>query len=68
VTLLNILSFVMSLGYLAAGVFLLVAMNIFYFSTFQQVGLGCILIAYGLFRFYSALKKYREKEMLEDEE
>lgn len=58
----------MSVVYLGAGVFLLAGNNIFDFSEFQRIGLGLILITYGCFRFYSALKKKRAGENDELEE
>jgi len=58
----------MAVLYVGLGIFLLVANNIFGFSGFQQLGFGLILIVYGLFRFYSAIKKKRENESEEDDE
>lgn len=60
--------FVMSLVYLGCGIFLLAGNNIFYFSDFQKYGLAAILIAYGLFRFYSAWKKMKEESQEDDED
>jgi len=58
----------MSILYIGLGIFFLVAKNIFNFSSFQQFGVGLILIIYGLFRFYIALKKKRESDLEKNEE
>jgi len=58
----------MSFLYICLGIFFLVADNILNFSSFQQFGVGLILIIYGLFRFYNALKKKRERELEKNEE
>ncbi|HCY77529.1 MAG TPA: hypothetical protein DHV28_16560 [Ignavibacteriales bacterium] len=51
----------MAIVYLACGTFLLVGKNIFNFSDFQKIGLGCLLVLYGLFRIYSLLKKRKQQ-------
>jgi putative Mn2+ efflux pump MntP len=58
----------MSFLYIGLGIFFLVAEHILNFSSFQQFGVGIILIIYGLFRFYNALKKKRERELEQNEE
>ncbi len=67
-SLLSVFGFTMSFIYAGLGVFLFFVDNIFNFSDFQQLGLGLILLAYGLFRFYTTLKKKRENELEEDDE
>ncbi len=64
---LSIFSFVMSLVYIGAGVFLLFDRNIFDFTDFQRIGLVAIFISYGLFRFFNTLKKQRESKLEENE-
>ena len=66
-SLLNILGFAMSIIYTGVGMYLLIGNNIFNFSKLQKIGFGTLLVVYGLFRFYVALKKKRESEMDEDE-
>jgi hypothetical protein len=56
----NITNIVMAIIYMACGMFLLVGENIFNFSGFQKSALGYILLAYGLFRTYSFIKKHKE--------
>ncbi len=68
VSFLNSIGFVMSVIYIGLGIFVIVAENIFNFSNFQQIGFGVILISYGFFRFYVALKKKRESELNNDDE
>jgi len=58
----------MSFLYAGLGIYVLLADTILNFSSFQQLGVGLILIIYGLFRFYNALKKKRESEIQTDEE
>jgi hypothetical protein len=58
----------MSFLYTGLGIFFLAADNVLNFSSFQQFGVGLILIIYGLFRFYIALKKKRESELEKNEE
>jgi hypothetical protein len=58
----------MSFLYIGLGIFILLADKILSFSSFQQLGVGLILIIYGLFRFYNTLKKKRERELEIDEE
>lgn len=53
--------------YLACGVYLLIGNNIFNFSDFQKTGLGSLLIAYGSFRMYTALKKRNEQNDTNEE-
>lgn len=48
--------------YFGSGIFLLLGKNIFNFSEFQKIGLGIILVAYGLMRFYFAIKKMKEEK------
>jgi len=50
------------------GIYFIVAENVFNFSSFQQIGFGVILISYGFFRFFVALKKKRESELNNDDE
>jgi hypothetical protein len=68
VSFLNSIGFAMSVIYVGLGIFFIVAENILNFSKFQQIGFGVILISYGLFRFYVALKKKRESELNNDDE
>lgn len=56
----------MSMIYLGCGAFLLVGNNIFNFTDLQKYGLGSALVAYGSFRLYLSIKKY--KEIKNDEE
>jgi hypothetical protein len=65
---LNSFGFVMSVIYVGLGIFFIVAENVFNFSNVQQIGFGVILISYGFFRFYVALKKKRENELDNDDE
>lgn len=58
----------MSLVYIAFGIYLLTAKNIFSLSSFQQCAFGIILIIYGSFRFYLTLKKKKESESDDDDE
>jgi len=58
----------MSVLYAGLGIYFIVAENVFSFSTFQRIGFGVILISYGSFRFYVALKKKRESELNNDDE
>lgn len=61
----EILGFLMPVIYIGCGIYLLVADDVFNFSSFQQSGLGIILTVYGVFRFYSSIKKikrYNENE------
>ena len=58
----------MSVIYVGLGIFFIVAENVFNFSNVQQIGFGVILISYGFFRFYVALKKKRESELDNDDE
>ena len=64
----SVLGFVMSVLYIGLGVYLIAAENVFNFSNFQRVGFGVILISYGSFRFYVALKKKRESELNNDDD
>jgi hypothetical protein len=57
----------MSIVYIGVGMYILIWNNIFNFSNTQQIGFGSIIIVYGLFRFYTTLKKKREDELDEDE-
>jgi hypothetical protein len=50
------------------GIYFIVAENVFNFSSFQRIGFGVILISYGFFRFFVALKKKRESELNNDDE
>jgi len=65
---LSTLGFVMSVLYMGLGIYFIVAENVFNFSSFQQIGFGVILISYGFFRFFVALKKKRESELNNDDE
>jgi hypothetical protein len=56
----------MSTIYLGCGVFLLVGNNIFNFTDLQKYGLSFALIAYGSFRLFLSIKKF--KEMQNEEE
>ena len=67
-SLLNVMSFVMSLVYLAAGIFLLIGKNIFQFNDFQKIGLAFILSSYGEYRFFNTFKKHKESRARENEE
>jgi hypothetical protein len=58
----------MSFLYIGLGIFFLAADNILNFSSFQQFGVGLILIIYGFFRFYIALKKKKESDLEKNEE
>jgi hypothetical protein len=58
----------MSFLYIGLGIFFLAADNILNFSSFQQFGAGLILIIYGFFRFYIALKKKKESDLGKNEE
>jgi hypothetical protein len=60
---LSSLGFVMSIIYVGLGIYFLVAENLFRFSNMQRIGFGLILISYGSFRFYVALKKKKESEL-----
>jgi hypothetical protein len=57
----------MAIIYVGAGIFLLTGSNIFNFSKLQQISFASILIAYGSFRFYTALKKKNNIESGGDE-
>lgn len=61
-----VIKFIMSMIYLGCGAFLLVGNNIFNFTDLQKYGLGSALVAYGSFRLYLSIKKY--KEIKNDEE
>jgi hypothetical protein len=61
-----VIKFLMSTIYLGCGVFLLVGNNIFNFTDLQKYGLGFALIAYGSFRLFLSIKKF--KEMQNEEE
>jgi hypothetical protein len=63
-----IFSFIMSIVYLGAGVFLLLGKNIFQFTDFQRLGLAVIFISYGLFRFVNSVKKQKEITLDEKED
>jgi len=54
--------------YVGLGIFLLIAGKVLDFSTIQKNGAGIILISYGLFRFYTAIKKRRKDEEAENDE
>jgi ABC-type proline/glycine betaine transport system permease subunit len=54
--------------YVGLGIFLLFAVKVLNFSTIQKNGVGIILIAYGLFRFYNAYKKRQEEQEEENDE
>jgi hypothetical protein len=58
----------MSVLYMGLGIYFIVAENVFNLSNFQRIGFGVILISYGFFRFYVALKKKRESELNNDDE
>ena len=66
-SLVNFYGFAMAVIYIGAGLYILLASNIFNFSNLQKFGFGTILVVYGLFRFYVALKKKRESEIDENE-
>lgn len=57
----EISNIVMAMIYLGSGVFLLLGESIFNFSEIQKIGLGVLLIFYGLFRVYSYIKKIKER-------
>jgi len=57
----------MAVIYIGFGMYILIGSNIFNFSNLQKISFGTLLVAYGLFRFYTALKKKRESEIDEDE-
>lgn len=57
----------MSVVYTGLGIFLLFADTIFIFSGMQQTIVAVILIVYGLFRGYKAIKK-RAEELEDDNE
>jgi hypothetical protein len=63
-----IFSFIMSIVYLGAGVFLLLGKNIFQFTDFQRLGLVVIFISYGLFRFVNTVRKQKEITLDEKED
>lgn len=63
----EIINISMATIYLACGVYLLIGNNIFNFSDFQKTGLGSLLIAYGSFRMYTALKKRNEQNDTNEE-
>jgi uncharacterized membrane protein len=67
VSLLNFYGFAMAVIYVGAGMYILIASNIFNFSNLQKFGFGTILVVYGLVRFYVALKKKRESEIDENQ-
>jgi len=54
--------------YVGLGVFILFAAEVLNFSTIQKNGAGIILIAYGLFRFYSTYKKRQQEQEEENDE
>jgi len=54
--------------YVGLGVFILFAAKVLNFSTIQKNGVGIILIAYGLFRFYSTYKKRQQEQEEENDE
>jgi hypothetical protein len=58
----------MSVLYTGLGIYFIIAENVFNLSNFQRIGFGVILISYGFFRFYVALKKKRESELNNDDE
>jgi hypothetical protein len=64
---LNIYGFAMAIIYVGAGIFLLTGSNIFSFSKLQQISFASILIAYGSFRFYTAINKRKNLESNGDE-
>ncbi len=66
-SLLNFYGFAMAVIYVGAGMYILIASNIFNFSNLQKFGFGTILVVYGLVRFYVALKKKRESEIDENQ-
>ena len=66
-SLVNFYGFAMAVIYIGAGMYILIGSNIFNFSILQKFGFGTILVVYGLFRFYVALKKKRESEIDEDQ-
>ncbi|HEX9250814.1 MAG TPA: hypothetical protein VF870_01160 [Ignavibacteriaceae bacterium] len=57
----EISNIVMAIVYLGSGGFLVLGENIFNFSELQKIGLGVLLILYGLFRVYSFIKKLKER-------
>jgi hypothetical protein len=57
----------MAVIYFGAGMYILISSNIFNFSNLQKLSFGTLLVAYGIFRFYTALKKKKESEIEEDE-
>jgi uncharacterized membrane protein len=64
---LSFYGFAMVVIYIGAGMYILIASNIFNFSNLQKFGFGTILVVYGLVRFYVALKKKRESEIDENQ-
>jgi|OpeIllAssembly_1097287.scaffolds.fasta_scaffold80237_2 hypothetical protein len=56
-TIKDIANIVMAMIYLGSGCFLLLGENIFNFSELQKIGLGVLLILYGLFRLYGFMNK-----------
>lgn len=66
-SLVNVYGFAMASIYVGAGMYILLGSNIFNFSNLQKFGFGTILVVYGLFRFYVALKKKRESEIDENQ-
>jgi hypothetical protein len=45
-----------------AGMYILVCRNIFNFSNLQKISFGTLLVAYGLFRFYTAWEKKKSEK------
>lgn len=58
----HVFGFIRASIYLAVGIFILIVDDFFSLIELQKIGLGIILITYGLVRFYGAFKKKREDE------
>lgn len=52
----------MAIIYLGCGMFLLIGNNIFDFADFQKYGLGVLLLVYGIYRLFIALKEIKESK------
>ena len=64
----SIFGLAMAVVYTLLGLYLLIQQEVLNFSKLQRIGLGIILIMYGLFRFYKVKKKYEETDENEIEE
>ncbi len=64
---LNIFGIVMAAVYTLLGIFMLIQKQVLNFSELQRIGLGIVLILYGIFRFYKVKKKSQESDEFESE-